>query len=249
MSKKIALAGFAAFLSFNVNATDTIYEEQLPLVWSSIITLSGGPSWGTAGQNQYLYPTPPLPFYNYYTYNSPNSTMANAEIFFGLQRIIQPGITGELGLGVAASSDAKVTGMVDFNGIPDIFSYNYKVNHARVELKGKLIGNTFQPVQPYISGSFGAGFNNAHNYQAYSVNQFLFPAPWFASNTTIAFSYTVGAGVQTMLGRNWQVGVGYEFADLGKSYLGGDGVYLTKGPLLTHFYTNEVLFSLSYLFC
>lgn len=45
------------------------------------------------------------------------------------------------------------------------------------------------------------------------------------------------------------MGVGYEFADWGKNYLGGDpGTALPQGPGMPHLYTNELLFSLSYLF-
>jgi opacity protein-like surface antigen len=243
---------------------ELVYDEELPLTWSSIITVSGGPSWGTAGQAQYLYPNSPVytnvfapnpaPYYNmYFYYNSPTSTMANGELFFGLQRTVQPGIIGQLGLGVAGVSDAEVTGAVDLNvpnviSVPNVYSYRYKVNHVRVELKGKLIASSINPVQPYISGSIGAGFNNSHDYQAVSVNQSQFPAPWFLPSTTIAFAYSVGAGVQKSITKNWQVGVGYEFADLGKSYLGYDGFLLEKGPLLTHFYNNQLLFSLSYLY-
>lgn len=247
MYKKIMITGLSAFFACNSLFADDLYLQELPLVWSSIITLSGGPSWGTAGQNQYLYPIHP-PFFDYYTYTSDTSVMANAEIFFGLQRIVYPGITGELGLGVAGVSDAKITGVVNVNGAPDVNTYEYKVNHVRVDLKGKLIGSNCAPLQPYISGSLGAGWNNSHNFIPVTVNEILYPTHWFASNTTIAFAYTLGAGVQTKITPSWQVGVGYEFADLGKSFLGPDGNTLTKGLRLTHLYTNELLFSLSYLF-
>ncbi|KTD62489.1 outer membrane protein [Legionella shakespearei] len=247
MFKKIILAGVGASFSLSVAAGQSIYDIDLPLAWGSIITLSGGPSWGTAGQNQYLYPSP-LPMYNFYTYNSPTSTMANAEIFFGLQRPILPYMLGELGLGVAGVSDAKVTGTVNVNGFPDLYGYEYKVNHVRIELKGKLIGNTCQPVQPYVSGSLGVGFNNSHDYRNGYIDPNLYLPPWFESNTTVAFAYSLGAGVQTMVSKHWQVGVGYEFADLGKSFLGDDNATLVTGPRLTHMYNHQLLFSLSFLY-
>ena len=50
-----------------------------------------------------------------------------------------------------------------------------------------------------------------------------------------------------MINPNWQVGVGYQFADLGKSHLNGDGFYLNQGLKLMHFYTNEALLSISYM--
>ncbi|KGP62917.1 hypothetical protein EP47_09815 [Legionella norrlandica] len=259
MFKKILLTVGSVLFSINLCASEPLYDKEIPLLWSSIITISGGPSWAVAGQNQYIYPLSPvyianfnpnLPpnYYLYYTYDSPTSVLANGEIFFGLQRAINPWLTGQLGLGVAGVSNAEVTGHANLNGLLDVYTYDYKVNHARIEMKGKLIGSSFNPVQPYISGSFGAAFNNSHDYRTTSINQFLFPAPWYASNTTIAFAYSVGTGLQMMLSPHWQVGMGYEFADLGKSFLGGDGVNITKGLRLTHLYNNQLLFSLSYLY-
>lgn len=241
------LAGLGTSLTMSALASGQIYVEEIPITWSRIVTLSGGPAWASPGQNQYLYPQP-IPHSNYYSFNSKTSMLGSGEIFFGLQRLVQPFILGELGLGVAGASDAKASGVVNVDGIPNLYSFNYKVNHARVELKGKLIANCFQPVQPYVSGSFGAGFNNSHGFKSTSLYPYLYPSPWFKANTTVAFSYSLGAGVQMLLNPNWQVGVGYEWADLGKSYLGGDGFTLGKGPGLTHLYTNELLFSLSYLF-
>ncbi|WP_298624939.1 outer membrane beta-barrel protein [uncultured Legionella sp.] len=247
MFRKLVLAGFGSLFALNAFALNPFYEEEIPILWSSIITLSGGPAWASPGQNQYLYPQP-LPQFNHYSYHSQTTTLGSGELFFGLQRMIQPNILGELGLGVAGAGEAKVSGVVNVNGIPDVHSFDYKVSHARVEMKGKLIGVSFQPVQPYLSGSFGAGFNSSHSYNTLSRLPYVYPSPWFADNTTVAFSYTLGAGLQMMLAPHWQIGVGYEWADWGKSYLGEDGSTITKGPRLTHLYTNELLFSLSYLF-
>ena len=258
MFRKLWVMGFSVLLHMNAHASDMVFgTDELPLVWSSIITLSGGPAWASPAQNQYLYPNappvanptlPPLVI-DYFNYNSPTGILATGEIFFGLQHIIPPGfLIGELGIGLAGATDALATGVIDINGVPAANTFSYKVDHGRVELKGKLIGAWYKQVQPYISGSFGAGFNNSHAYVPTTINMDLFPPAFFASNTNIAFSYTLGAGVQTKLTPHWQVGVGYEFADWGKNFLGADPVTLLNGPGLTHLYTNELLFSLSYLF-
>ena len=246
MLKKWVLSGLGLFLSLSASAGDPAFDN-LPIQWTSIVTFTGGVGWTTAGQDQYLYPYLP-PSYEYYTSNSETSTMGSGEIFFGLQRVIFPNIIGELGLGIAGMSDAEVTGRADIDGYPDALSYSYKVNHGRFELKGKLIGYTIQPLQPYISGSFGVAFNNAHDYRPVLLNPAVYQPFWFDSNVALAFPYTLGAGVQTMINPNWQVAVGYQFADLGKSYLRGDQLVLNKGLRLTHFYTNEALVSISYVF-
>ena len=256
MFKKIGITLLSLFFSMSAYSIDTIFDENLPLVWSSIITISGGPAWAGPGQNQYLYPRVP-PFLNpnlppliveNFIYDSPTGILATGEIFFGLQRVVYPGVLAELGIGLAGATDAKATGVVDINGNVAVNAFDYKVDHGRAEIKGRLIGINFHPVQPYISGSFGAGFNNSHAYVPTTVNPILFPPFWFASNTNIAFSYTLGAGVQTRLTPNWQVGIGYEFADWGKNFLGPDPIIQLNGPGLTHLYTHELLMSLSYLF-
>lgn len=255
MFKKMWFLGLSTLFCMNVHAMDTIFGEELPLIWSPIITISGGPAWANPGQNQYLYPNiaplapfaPPLVI-DHFRYDSPTGILASGEVFFGLQRIVYPGIIGELGIALTGASDALATGVIDVNGVPAVNTFAYKVDHGRVQIKGKLIGEWCRPVQPYISGGFGAGFNNSHAYVPETVDPVFFPPSWFASNTNIAFSYTLGIGIQTRLTPNWQVGMGYEFADWGKNFLGPDPASLLNGPGLTHLYTNELLFSLSYLF-
>lgn len=247
MFKKIMALCAGLWCTGSALAIDAFIADELPLQWSSIITLSGGPAWSTGGQNQYLYPYA-SPAYEYYTYNSSTSAVASAELFFGLQRVVYPNIIGQLGLGVAGVSDIKVSGVTNESGTVDAYSYGYKVDHGRVELKGKLIANAFKSVQPYLSASIGVAFNNSHDYIPVLNNPLVVAPLWFSSNVIVAMPYSFGAGLQTMLNPNWQVGIGYQFADLGKSFLDGDAVYLNKGLRLTHLYTNELLFSLSYLF-
>lgn len=246
MIKKIMTAGFALLVSMHGQAEE-VFGEELPVIWTPIVTLSGGPAWSVPGENLFLYPTIPFPQIDNYIPDSPTGTLATGELFFGLQKMVFPGATGELGIGLAGSTDAKITGVVAVSGLPDFGRYEYKVDHGRVELKGRLIANTYR-LQPYVSGSFGAGFNNSHDFRASTLSPLIYPAPWFATKTVLGFSYTLGLGAQLLLNRHWQVGIGYEFADWGKSGLGVDALTGIVGPNLDHLYTNELLFSLSYLF-
>lgn len=247
MFKKIVIAGLSLFFSMSVCASEDIFEQGRPLVWSSIITLSGGPAWSAPNQQVYLYPTIPVQQIDFYVPNSSKRILATGELFFGLQHLAFPGATGELGIGIAGASNANVTGSVYVNGVPNMGTYRYRIDHGRAELKGKLIANPYW-LQPYISASVGAGYNNSHDFRATSVLPLVYPAPWFATRTNIAFAYTLGVGVQAMLNQNWQVGIGYEFADWGKSSLGLDLSSNIIGPSMDHMYTSELLFSISYLF-
>lgn len=248
MVRKILAMLFGIFFTVSVFATDDPYGPALPQVWSSIITVSGGPAWANPGKDQYLYPYPP-PMYNHYIADHDWGILGTGELFFGLQHFIgATNLIGQFGIGFAGASDASVSGVVNVNGIPDVYTYSYQVSHVRAELKGKLITNGFQPVQPYFSASLGVGFNHSHDYIPTTIDPILYPTYWFSTVSTPALSYTLGLGVQKMLSPNWQVGIGYEFADWGQSHLGEDDVTLLQGPMLPHLYTNELLFSLSYMY-
>lgn len=248
MLKRLFLLGCAVLNAANAFASEVFFNGEIPLVWQPIVIVSGGPGWVTPGQDQYIYPVNPPPTITYFTNNSPTGVLATGEIFFGLQRPINPSLGGQLGIGLAGATDAQATGVAAVNNIPNVWAYQYKVNHGRVELKGKLIGNSFNPVQPYVSGSFGVAFNNAHDYTPVSNLPVLFPAPWFASNTAVAFAWTLGIGIQGMISPHWQLGMGYQFADFGKSYLQGDSINYNQGLTLTHLYVSELQFSVGYVY-
>lgn len=247
MLKQIIASGLGVLVASIAVASNAIIPDDFPLEWGSIITVTGGLSWATGGENQYLYPSP-LPDYQYYHSNSGITTAATGELFFGLQRLVAPQVIGQLGLGVAGLTDVNVTGTTDVNGVADAYSYSYKVNSVRVEFKGKLISNYFQMLQPYLSASLGLSHNLSHDYIPVLNNPAVTPPLWYASNAVVTFPYSVGVGVQKMINPNWQWAVGYQFADLGRSFLDGDDVFLDQGLRLTHLYTNELLFSISYLF-
>jgi opacity protein-like surface antigen len=245
MYQKIFLSLLASLLPAMTFASDSILPDDLPKEYSSVITFSGGVAFATAGQNQYLYPSP-VPAFQYYAYNSSSSTAATGEIFFGLQEALSPNWVGQLGLSLAGMTDVKVTGSTNVNGNPNAYDYSYKVSHGRLALRGKLIAECVKSMQPYVTGSLGVAFNDSHDYIPVWNNASVDAPLWYGSNVTTAFPYSVGLGVQKNINKNWQAGVGYEFADLGKSYLNGDGVVLGKGLRLTHLYTNQVLLSVSY---
>ncbi|MFI4918865.1 MAG: outer membrane protein [Legionellales bacterium] len=248
MLKKTVFIGLGLLVTLGAFAADALFSEELPLVWQPIITVSGGPAWTSPGKDQVIYPINNPPTITQYLADDATEALGTGELFFGLQRLVYPGITGQFGIGLAGAGEASLSGVTTVDGIPDVYGYQYQIEHARVEFKGKLINNYFSSlVQPYLSGSFGVGFNNSHDYSASSVDPILDPAPWFAPHTQVAFSYTLGAGLQAMVTEHWQVGMGYEFADWGKSNLEGN-INVTQGLALTHLYTNELLFSLGYVF-
>lgn len=249
MIKKIMIATLSTLISLNALAAEEIFSGEVPLVWQPIITLSGGPGWSTPGLDQINYNgglVPVIPNQHFIP-SFDSVTVGAGEIFFGLQRIAFPGVTGQLGLGIAGVLDPEISGRVEEVGVANVYHYSYNVEHARLELKGKLIGNTYR-LQPFVSGSFGVAMNNSHNWALTSEDPILFPPFYYQPASNVAFAYSLGAGLQFIVSPHWQVGAGYEFVDLGKSGLGPDVATTIPGITLTHLYVNQAVFSLSFVY-
>ncbi|RAP37809.1 hypothetical protein B1207_02115 [Legionella quinlivanii] len=246
---------------FSVNSyADGILEDEPYLIgWSKVITLSAGPAWAWPGDDQtlgrlYVYP---VNFDEVHRFRGSKdaSTLGTGEVFLALQHQTGPNMIGRLGLAFAGSSQVEVKGTMDLVGVPSVANYSYHINHTRVAIKGLLATeNPGYYVQPYLSGSFGIGFNHAYSFQTQPPVYLLNPGVallqlGYQSNTTQGFSFTLGAGVQKSLSRHWQVGLGYEFADWGKSRLNNEmpDPWGYGYPKLSNLYTHELQFSLSFI--
>lgn len=210
--------------------------------------LSLGPVWESAGENQTFYLTPTIQ--KSYIANKSSDALVDGELFLGVQRNLTDIYQAQLGLAVAATSSAKLSGVIWDDALPQFnnYTYNYHIQHTHLALKGKLLADMNQYVMPWISASIGVGFNRAYSYTNTPVIFEAVTNPDFSSNTETSFTYTVGAGVQKALDQNWQVGVGYEFADWGQSQLGrASGQTLGTGLNLNHLYTNGLMFNVTYI--
>lgn len=211
-------------------------------------TLSVGPAWSKAGENQGFYLTPEIEK-TYVAYKS-SKALASGELFLGGQKSLSGDWQGQMGLALGLSGNAKAQGIIWDDADPqfDNHAYAYKVLHSRVAVKGKLLKESGSWVTPWVSGSVGIGFNRAHGFSNTPLIFEALPNPNFTNHTETAFTYTLGAGVQKSLNEHWQLGVGYEFADWGKSELGRTaGQSLNSGLKLNHLYTNGVLLNVTYV--
>lgn len=103
-------------------------------------------------------------------------------------------------------------------------------------------------VMPWVSASIGVGFNRAHDFMTTPLIFEALPNPNFADHTKPAFTYMLSAGVQKSISENWLVGVGYEFADWGKSELSrAFEQTMNSGLALNQLYINGVSFNLAYI--
>lgn len=212
-----------------------------------VTTLSLGPTWTKPGQTQTFFLAPEIE--KTYVANKPSSTMINGEIFIGLSNVWTSMLTTQLGLAVNAAGNAALNGVIwdDADPIFDNYIYNYSLKHQSVSLEGKILADGGYWLIPWVKASIGVGFNQAYGFNNIPVIFEAVPNSNFQNNTTTAFTYTAGAGVQKALNEHWQVGVGYEFSDWGKSRLNPAlGQTTGSGLELDHLYTNGVLFNITY---
>jgi len=248
MNKNPVVLLLSASLLTGSALAGTMGPVTQPSDWTWVGTLSAGPVWESGGKTQTFYLAPDIE--KTYAANQSTNTLFDGEVFVGLQKGLSQTLQGQLGLAVAATSNANLSGMIWDDADPQFanYIYNYKLQHTHVAVKGKLLADAGYWFIPWVSGSMGVGFNNAHAFHNTPLIFEALPNPNFASHAETAFSYTVGAGLQKALNTHWQVGVGYEFADWGRSSLGRSaGQTLHSGLSLNHFYTNGVLFNLTYL--
>lgn len=159
-------------------------------------------------------------------------------------------LEGQVGLAFVATGNATLSGNIWDDADPAFnnYTYQYKVSHMAVALKGKLLGHWDLPIIPWISASLGVGFNKAYGFSNTPTIYEAVPSPNFTNNTTTAFTYAIGIGVERQLNPHWQIGAGYEFSDWGRSQLGpASGASSNQGLSLSHLYTNSLLFNLTYV--
>lgn len=213
-----------------------------------VATLSAGPAWANGGETQTFYLTDDI--IKTYAADTSWAILGSGEFFAGAQKALNSKIKGQLGLALGVAGNAGLQGMVWDDADPqfDNYMYRYKVLHTRVAAKGKLIADGNYWLMPWISGSVGVAFNVAHGFQNQPTITEAIANANFSDHTTTAFTYTAGVGVQKALSPHWQMGLGYEFADWGKSELGrAQGQTLNSGLALNHLYTHAAMLNLTFI--
>lgn len=245
MTKWISLF-LALFLGQNVFAaakgvlnSDTI---------NGVVAFSLGPAWVNHIPSQTLSIAPNI--VNTYTRGEDNAALLSGELFLGLETHPFYRIISQTGLAIAAININDIEGDILSDGESEFnnYAYDYKLQHIHVAVKEKLLFTTRTKISPWISASVGLAWNDAYDFNNTPKIFEAVKAPNFKDHTQTAFTYTLGIGFQYTLTRNWQAGIGYEFADLGKSALGSAEGQLTQDRLQAkHLYTNGVLFNLTYV--
>jgi opacity protein-like surface antigen len=214
-----------------------------------VISLSGFQSWQSTNTKQTINLTPQIT--KAYVSNPSTQALGTGELFVGVYQPINKTFEWQLGLALGVTGDTRINGNIwdDDDSHFNNYSYSYMVRTTHIDVKGKILADIGMALIPWVSGGLGFGFNQAHNFTSNPSIFQAVPTPNFSSNTTVAWNYSIGVGVQLPFTDNWEVGVGYEFANLGKSQLGkAPGQTMSgSGPVLNQLYTSSVLLNLSYL--
>lgn len=215
--------------------------------WAWVASIAAGPIWERGGETQTFYLAPEIE--KTYVARKITHAIATGELFVGIQKSLTSQWLGQLGLAAATTGNAKLQGVIwdDADPLFANYSYLYKVRNTRIAVKGKLLLDKGYWLMPWVSASLGVGFNCAYDF---TNTPLIFEALAndFEDHTKTAFTYTLGAGVQKTMSEHWQLGVGYEFADWGKSEMGRIlGQTMNSGLALNHLYTNGILFNLTYI--
>ncbi|HAT3881906.1 TPA: porin family protein [Legionella pneumophila] len=216
--------------------------------WTWVGSVSAGPVWERGGETQTFFLAPEIE--KTYAARKSTNVLASGELFVGIQKTWSSQWLGQLGLAAATTGNAKLQGVIWDDADPEFnnHSYQYKIRNSRIAVKGKLLLDKGYWLMPWVSASLGVGFNRAHDFTNTPLIFEALPNPNFTNHTKTAFTYTLGAGVQKSISEHWQLGVGYEFADWGKSELGrASGQTLNEGLKLNHLYTNGVVLNLTYV--
>jgi opacity protein-like surface antigen len=244
---RIAIACIVNFIGINAFAgTMDSFNTISDLPW--VVSLSAGPAWANAGDTQTFNLTQ-TDSKTYAAHDATNTLFAG-ELFLGMQRTLMPQLQGQFGLAVAKTGDAQLQGTIWDDADPAFANYNYDyyVQTTRIAAKAKLLLDKGFWMTPWISASVGVGLNRAHSFDSTPLIPQAAASNNFSGNTQTSFSYTLGVGFQKSICANWEIGIGYEFADWGRSQLGTAPGQTTGSSIsLNHLYTQGLMFNLTYL--
>ncbi|MBA2709172.1 MAG: porin family protein [Tatlockia sp.] len=244
--KGTILAVLIVLATIQSTQAGTIGPSPDPL--RAVVSLSLGPVWTAPGKTQTI--SFRKDFFQTYTTNRRSNILFSGEVFAGYQAPLCHRYQIQFGLAAAGTTNANLSGEIWQDADPqlDNFVYSYKISHARLALKTKLLTNFRGLFEPYFSASVGPGFNRAYHYRSTPKVPDLIDEPPFNPRTLASVSYTLGAGIQKSLSNHWAAGLGYEFADWGRSKLARafDQTQNT-GLRLSHTFTHQLQFSLTFI--
>lgn len=212
--------------------------------------LSLAPSWYNAGKTQNIWFEPT--YANTYVATTPEKNLMNGELFIGWQKPWGENKIWEFGIAISTNTSAKLQGHIWQNADSQFnnFTYQYKIKHSDIRLKSEWLYQIKQTsIYPYFAASIGFARNSSYSFNTTPLIFEALPVEDFQNNNVTSLTYTLGIGIQKIISSNWQLGIGYQINDWGKSRLSKTSQQITtNGLYLNHFYLQSLQFTLNFLF-
>jgi opacity protein-like surface antigen len=187
---------------------------------------------------------------NTYTNNTAASNPFLMGVFAGAEFSSANNLIYQVGLSYSQIGTSKINGTLYQLSDPNFgnFSYQYSVATQLLMLDSKLLFTTHRIWHPYVSLGLGAAMNHATGYTQTAITPGAvdLDAP-FANGTSTGLAYALGFGVDVTLPKNFRVGLGYRYANLGKPQLGSSPSLSGSGPTSNTLTANEILLQLTYV--
>lgn len=130
------------------------------------------------------------------------------------------------------------------------YNYNYKIKIRQFLAEAKFSYVNCGRFRPYGLVGIGPSFNKAYSFST-TVPSLLTFTRTYDSHTTVGFTYAVGAGLDVEITNCVYLGISYRFTNFGRASLGSatiDDTSVSGTLSQSHFYANEVLAQLTFLF-
>lgn len=212
----------------------------------SFVGLTLGAEFIRMGHPQTLSLIPP--FLNHYTNTKSYQSSALLGVGLGMERGLTKELFWQLGLSGYFNTAVSNTGRVWQFALPefDNFIYDYHIKSNRLMATGKLLSTIKQSIHPFVSGELGAGFNRASSYRETPLISEAVPMAPFMNHTQTSLAWGAGAGIDVDINTGLRLGLGYQFANLGKASFSPSIAQSTQQTLqLAHLYSQEVRLQLT----
>jgi len=101
--------------------TSSLSKVSDMLKSSGVATLSVGPVWENAGKSQTFYLAPNIE--KTYSANTSSHALVDGELFLGIQKSLRDKLDGQIGLAVATTGNALLSGHIWDNAEPQFNNY------------------------------------------------------------------------------------------------------------------------------
>jgi opacity protein-like surface antigen len=209
---------------------------------SAVAAVRAGWDYAAVGKSQtvQLLRTDPAP--DLFETSQENSSRAVFGALLGIEFPLKYSypMRWQTGVGFYQTNSFETDGIEYFFSLPEFgnIAYSYNIKNQRVLLENKFLFQMHRYLLGYVLGGVGVSFNTAFNYDEKSLDPITPATGVFQDNTNASLTYSVGLGLEGVVSKNFRIGLGYQYSDLGEIALGqynngNTGETLTTMPTST----------------